>query len=649
MKKQKILFITPPFHAGVVEVAGSWIPLNLVYIAGAAREAGFEAEIYDAMTKKVGYEEIRKRIEESNPDYVGISSFTCTSPDSIKVLELAKSINPDITTIIGGVHPTFMYEEMFSLTDSIDVIVRGEGEITIAELLKTLADNEPLSEVRGIAYRDGDKVAATAERPFMPSFDAQPMAWDLLDWEDYTYYIIPGSRLASVCTSRGCEQECTFCSQQKYWNRTWRGRSPEDVVGEMEHLNKTYGVDVILFTDDYPSPDRERWERMLDLLIKKEMGIKILMETRAQDIIRDRDILDKYKKAGIIHIYVGTESTAQECLDYIKKDLSIEESREALRLLREVGIVTETSMILGLPDETKESVTETLRLAISYNPDFCHFLAIAPWPYSDIYDELKDSIEVTDYRKYNLIDPIIKPRAMTLEEIDHAIIHSYKTFYTKKFNEMLDEKDEFKKKYLMVSMKLMMTTSFIKKKMGSLTYGDNEKMPPEMKKLMSRLMEENVPDPAPDKELGSRIVRRLHINAPVSRVFEYVTNPENWTHYVTSLVDVRNISSDTLKAGTKYDWTYRMLGINLNGTGRISEFEKNRRFVMEMEGAFPIREIFTFQGDEESTELGFEIRYEVPGKVLGQIADKLVIEKLNVTEAVAVLNKVKSICEADKI
>jgi anaerobic magnesium-protoporphyrin IX monomethyl ester cyclase len=93
MKNKKILFISPPFHAGVVEVAGSWIPLNLVYLAGAAREAGFEAEIYDAMTKKVGYEEIRKRIEESKPDYVGISSFTCTSPDSIKVLELANFLH----------------------------------------------------------------------------------------------------------------------------------------------------------------------------------------------------------------------------------------------------------------------------------------------------------------------------------------------------------------------------------------------------------------------------------------------------------------------------------------------------------------------------------------------------------------------------
>jgi anaerobic magnesium-protoporphyrin IX monomethyl ester cyclase len=647
MQKQKILFITAPFHAGVVEVAGSWIPLYLVYVAGAAREAGFEAEIYDAMTKKVGYEEIKTKIEESKPDYVGISSFTCTVPDSIKVIELAKSINPDITTIMGGVHPSFMYEEMFSLTEALDYIVRGEGEVTIAELLKTLSGNGSLADVQGIAYKDGDKVIATEPRPFMESFDAQPMGWDLLDWEDYTYFILPGSRLAAVCTSRGCEQECTFCSQQKYWNRTWRGRSPEDVVGEMEHLNKTYGVDVILFTDDYPSPDRSRWEGILDLLIKKDMGIKILMETRAKDIIRDSDILHKYRKAGIIHIYVGTEATEQECLDYIKKDLSIEESKEALRLLREVGIVTETSMILGLPNETKENITETLRLAMEYNPDFGHFLAIAPWPYSDIYNELKEYIAVKDYRKYNLIDPIIKPKAMTLEEIDHAIIHCYKTFYTKKFNEMMHEKDEFKKQYLITSMKLMMTTSFIKKKMGSLTYGENEEMPPEMKGLMHKLMAGDSSEEMPEKHFKSRIIRKINIQAPVSSVFEYVTDPKNWTHYVTSLVDVRNISDSSLKAGTTYEWTYRMLGINLDGTGSVVHYTKDNKFALEMEGAFPIRETFTFQGDAQSTLLTFEIRYNVPGKVLGVMADKLVIEKLNVTEAVAVLNKVKDICESD--
>ncbi len=480
MKKKKVLFITPPFHAGVVEVAGRWVPLYYVYLAGAVRSAGFEAEIYDAMTKDVGYDEIEEKITESKPDFVAVSAITCTVHDAINVIELAKKINPQITTIMGGVHASFMYNEIFSMTDSIDFIVRGEGEITIVELLKTISDSGNIGMVAGVVYRKDGLVMVNPQRPLMESLDGLSMAWELLDWQDYKYFILPGSRLGAVSTSRGCDKECTFCSQQKYWMRKWRARSPKDIVEEMLLLNKDFGVNLVLFTDEYPTADRQRWESLLDLIIERRLDMKILMETRAPDIVRDEDILEKYKMAGIIHIYVGTEATEQESLDYIKKDLSIAESKKALSLLREAGIITETSMILGYPDETEESIARTLELAIEFNPDFAHFLAIAPWPYSDIYDELKDYIVVTDYKRYNLIDPIIKPKAMTLEELDRAIVDCYRGFYMHKYAEMqFEEKDEFKKNYMMTSMKLMMSNSFIKKKIG-----DIGEMPEEVKKII---------------------------------------------------------------------------------------------------------------------------------------------------------------------
>ncbi len=480
MKPKKILFITPPFHAGVVEVAGKWVPLYLVYLAGAARAAGYEAEIYDAMTKNASYAEIEKKIRQSMPDFVAVSVITCTAPDAIKVIELAKRINPEVKTILGGVHASFMYEEMFGSTEALDYVVRGEGEQTIVELMDAVTNANALSSVSGIAYRHNGAVRATEPRPFMENLDGLPMAWDLLDWSDYHYFIIPGSRLGAVSTSRGCDKECTFCSQQKFWHRKWRGRSPNDIVREMLELKERFGVNVVLFTDDYPTPDRQRWEGLLDLIIEKRLGQYILMETRAKDIIRDEDILHKYKKAGIVHIYVGTEATEQKSLDYIKKDLSIEESKKALALLRGHGIITETSMILGLPDETEESIARTLELALEFNPDFAHFLAIAPWPYADIYNDLQDYIVERDYRKYNLIDPVIKPRAMTLADLDRAIVDCYRAFYMHRYAEMaLEEKDEFKKKYMMTSMKLMMSNSFIKKKIVAVG-----EMPAEVKKIL---------------------------------------------------------------------------------------------------------------------------------------------------------------------
>lgn len=485
MRTPRILFITPPYHAGVVEVAGKWVPLYLVYLAGAARAAGYHVAIYDAMTKDVGQAEIEARIRAYKPDFVAASVFTSTAPDAIEVIETAKKVDPKITTILGGVHASFMYGEMFSQTTALDFIVRGEGERTIVELLDALTKGGDLGAVRGIVYRkDAGGLAVTPDRPLLQDLDNQPMAWDILDWNDYHYFILPGSRLGAVDTSRGCDKECTFCSQQKYWGRKWRARSPEDIVREMLEQRDQFGVDVVLFTDDYPTPDRARWERLLDLLIEKKVNQYILMETRAADIIRDEDILHKYREAGIIHIYVGTESTDQASLDYIKKDLSIEDSKKALALCRKHGIITETSMILGFPDETEESIARTLELAMEFNPDFAHFLAIAPWPYSDIYKDLEPYVAVKDYRKYNLIDPIIKPKNMTLEQLDKAIVDCYRAFYMNRYAEMmLAEKDEFKKKYMLTSMKLMMSNSFIKKKIG-LNAGQ---MPEEVRKIIQQV------------------------------------------------------------------------------------------------------------------------------------------------------------------
>ncbi|MEE9613350.1 MAG: cobalamin-dependent protein [Thermodesulfobacteriota bacterium] len=482
--KKRVLFITPPYHAGVVEVAGRWVPLHMVYLAGAARKAGFEPVIYDAMTKDVGHGEIEAKIRELKPHYVVTSAITCTITDALQVLETAKRVSPDVKTILGGIHPTFMYEEVFSISDNVDLIVRGEGEKTLAELLRAVEAGGDLSEVKGVAYVKDAVVVATPERPLMDAreLDLLRKAWDLLDWEDYDYFIIPDSRLGAIDTSRGCDKECTFCSQRKFWRESWRARKPEELVKDIALQKEKFGVNVVLLTDDYPTKDRARWESFLDLLIEKDMGVYLLMETRVEDILRDSDILPKYRKAGIIHIYVGIEATDQSTLDLFKKDVNVDDAKEALRLLDLNGIITETSMILGLPGDTKESVERTLKLAKEYNPDFCHFLAIAPWPYADMYEDLKDRIKVFDYRRYNLIDPVVEPEGMTLEEIDRAIVDCYRRFYMDKLREVVNTADEFKRDYLLESMRLMMTNSFLVNKLGDLG-----KIPEEVERHLSIL------------------------------------------------------------------------------------------------------------------------------------------------------------------
>ena len=479
----KVLLVTPPYHCGVVEVAGRWIPLQFVYLAGAARAAGHEVEIFDAMSLEVGHEAIASKLDEARPDVVGVSAITATFPDSLEVARAAKARGA--VTVMGGVHPSFMYPE-FLPQGGVDYVVVGEGERTFPELLDCLRAKDDPRKVPGLAYmpRGALVPVRTARRPRLPSLDGLPTAFDLLDWSPYTYFVKPGSRLGAVSTSRGCTYTCSFCSQTQFWEKSWRARDPGCVAAEIATLRRQYGVDVVLLTDEYPTSDAARWEAFLDRVIELDLGVDLLMETRVQDIVRDRDILWKYKKAGVVHVYVGIEATDQATLDLVHKEMSVDEGKLALQLLSAHDLISETSFVLGFPGETPEHIRETLALAKAYDPDFAHFLAIAPWPYAAMWPELAPYVVSRDYRKYNLIDPVVKPEAMTLRQIDDAIIDCYRSFYMDKGRQLLSMKPGFRREYVFKSMKLIMSSSFVRKKMLGRT------MPEEVRRLLATLSRE---------------------------------------------------------------------------------------------------------------------------------------------------------------
>jgi anaerobic magnesium-protoporphyrin IX monomethyl ester cyclase len=481
MTMKKLMLITPPYHAGVVESAGSWPHLGLLYVAGHVRAAGYQAIYYDAMTKNHDLEQIRQRISEESPDYVGSTAYTSSIVDAMEVLRAAKEIKPEIKTIIGGIHANFMYRQLLEEHPYLDFVVRGEGEETVAELLNSIEFGGDLAEVKGIAYREKGEIKETPNRPFIENMDCLKPAWDLVDWDDYTFYVLPGSRLGLVNSSRGCTHECVFCSQQKFWFRSYRERSAENFVDELEFLSKTYSVNVVMLSDEYPTRNRDRWEKILDLMIERDVQMYLLLETCVGDILRDKDIMWKYRKAGVIHIYVGVEATNQDTLDIFKKNIACRDSREAVKIINDAGIISECSFVLGMPDESPEKIAETLELARHYNPDMAHFLMIAPWPYADIYEDLKDYITEYDYRKYNFVEPVVRPKNMTEQEIADAIVASYKKYYMAKVREYPDLKDDFKRKYMLRAVRVMMENSFLRKFIAGMGT-----IPDEVKEMMER-------------------------------------------------------------------------------------------------------------------------------------------------------------------
>lgn len=484
MSIKRVALITPPYHSGVVESAGTWLNVGFVYIAGSLRSAGYEVDYYDAMSLWHEWPEIRQRIAGFKPDVVATTAYTASIVDALKLLDLAKEINPEITTVLGNVHASFCYEELLAEDNAhVDFIVRGEGEVTLPELLDCLNAGGDPNNVRGLAFRRNGEVLVTPKAPYIHDLDSLPTAWDLVEWPIYTYRAKNNARLAIVSSSRGCLSKCSFCSQQLFWAQTWRARSAENFVAELEMLGEKYGVEVAMLSDELPTCDRQRWEQILDLMIERRVPVKLLMETRVDDIIRDADIMWKYRRAGVEHIYVGVEAGSQETLDLFKKDTRAEQSKQAIDLINKADIVSETSFVLGMPDDTPESIARTIELAIHYNPDMAFFLAIAPWPYAELYPELEPYVATRDYRKYNLVEPVIKPKQMTMEELGHDLGKAAQKFYMHKFRN-LDKLSPWKQTFMLSVFDILINNSYLADQMRAMMK-DGKQMPPEVRDMLS--------------------------------------------------------------------------------------------------------------------------------------------------------------------
>lgn len=462
---RRILFVTPPYRCWGVQVIGNWPPLQLAFLAGSARAAGHEARIFDAMNSGRSFEDIAEEVREFAPDFVMSLDYlpvtgaisTATVPAALEALAVAKRVNPDIVTLIGGPHPTFMYEEMLSdPANPADIIVRGEPEKTLVDVMAAVAEKHPFDDVPGIAFKRGDDVIATSLRPHIADLDTLEVAWDLLEWENYHYNVEPYGRMASILTSRGCMMNCAFCSQRLFWRGEWRARRPEKVLEEIRHLVEAYQVEFITLIDAYPTRDRERWIRLLDLLIEANLGVKLLIETRVEDIIRDADVLDKYRDAGIIHVYLGAETSTDELLASLNKGTTTDQNKQAVDLLKAHDIMIEASFMIGFPTETWESIKRTTAEAIRLNPDIAVFPVLTPMPFTPLYEEMRDRIRVFDYSQYNLVTPIVEPYEMSLRDITIALGRCYMTFYSQKMSEILSLPDGFKRRYMLSAMKQMM-------------------------------------------------------------------------------------------------------------------------------------------------------------------------------------------------
>lgn len=352
------------------------------------QKAGFPVEvfIFDAYSFPMEEDRIREAITYFRPHVLGVSTVTVLAPDADRICELAKEVDPDVVTIAGGVHATALPEETAS-HPAVDGCVVGDGEETFLELCRALHGGGNPDEVAGLCLKGPDgKVRFTGERTPIRDLDSLP-AVDMELFPDIRRYRPVshwgrGDRLTAMVTSRGCPYRCPFCSLSAAQGTRYRARSPDLIVKEMVYLREQYGVEAIGFRDSSLTTDRERIMYLCHLLEKVRPAIRWTCNARPDQV--DEEILGIMKAAGCTAIFFGIENGNDELLWRYKR-LRKASVVQTTRAARKLGLEAQVYFLLGMPEEDRSTIGETIRFACSLPFTAASFHIATPLPDSELY------------------------------------------------------------------------------------------------------------------------------------------------------------------------------------------------------------------------------------------------------------------------
>ena len=376
----RVLLINPPYQTLTSNLGvGHQVPLGLLMVGGALLSRGHEVRLIDAECLRLSVEETARLARGWRPQAVmtGHAGSTPAHPVCLRLLSGVKAECPNATTVYGGVFPTYHPAEILRAGPAVDVIVRGEGEATAVELLSALErDPARLRDTPGIAFRDASESVLTPARPPMKDLDAFSVGWGLIeDWDRYQCFGM--GRAAIVQFSRGCPHRCTYCGQHGFWVK-WRHRDVRKIADEIEWLHRRHDVRFITLADENPTTLKAKWREFLEEIASRGLPVHFFATIRATDIVRDADILDLYRRAGILYVLMGIESTSDRVLREIRKGSTTRHDFQACQLLKRHGIFSILGHIVGLEDETWRTFPRALRQLSLYDGDYLNAMYAAP-------------------------------------------------------------------------------------------------------------------------------------------------------------------------------------------------------------------------------------------------------------------------------
>ncbi len=369
-------------------------PIGLLYL-----DAVLKKNNYDVLTKDYTFwtEEnclkgLQTDLEHFRPDFVGIAVMSMTRVSTYKAINLVKRFNPNIKIVLGGIHPSNMYQQLLKHFD-IDAVCIGEAEDSLVELFGSWLEKKPLHEIKGIGFKENSRVIITPPRPLRRDLENFPLP-------SYDVYLNPKIKRVQMVTSRGCPNLCSFCCLHVVGQQVWRPRGYMGVVDEIEHIAKNYPwVEEIQFVDDTMPLDNKRMINICQEIVKRGIKLKLYCQGRIKPV--SRDMFYWMEQAGFVEIAFGIETGGDKMLKAIHKNITGEDCIATFHILKEFKKLKPVKfLIVGFPGETEETVEETITLVNKLGKiikmDFFYATPLWVYPGSEIYEYCKKQGYMTD-------------------------------------------------------------------------------------------------------------------------------------------------------------------------------------------------------------------------------------------------------------
>jgi anaerobic magnesium-protoporphyrin IX monomethyl ester cyclase len=436
----KILFVEPP--KDVWFVMGEYLPPPYGIIQLAAflekKVENIEIEIIDCNAQQIDWHNLKTKIESSSPDVVASSSLsTCNTYATMRALETAKTAKPDTITVTGGQHFTATAEESLQTYPEADIIVRNEGEETLAELVKNLKMKSSISSIKGISFRQEGKIVHNPSRPLIENIEELPfpgyhLVKDIVHKYHFAAMMGRDAPYALVEGSRGCAYDCRFCTQCQHWQHRWRPKSAKRIADEIEYCYRNFGSRFIWLTDDnFGSGSRPN--EVAEEIIKRGMGddLSWFVQSRCDDIARNERILPRLRKSGLSWVLLGVENSELSTLQSFRKGITPQDAVTAVNCLKKNDIFAHAMFIIGERKDSVESIKRLRAFANDLDPDFAMFGVLTPFPGTEVFEEANRNGWIKDFNwsHYDMVHAIMPTETLSATQVQEELYGCYREFY----------------------------------------------------------------------------------------------------------------------------------------------------------------------------------------------------------------------------